>query len=48
MAASVLANGTGPLIAGSETVVASVIDPEWLSTAASALGPSSHGTENTM
>ena len=48
MAASVLARGTGPRMTGSDTVVASVIVPEWPITAANAVGPSSHGTENTM
>ena len=33
---------------GSDTVVASVIVPEWPIMAASAVGPSSQGTENTM
>jgi hypothetical protein len=33
---------------GSDTVVASVIVAVWPITAANAVGPSSHGTENTM
>jgi hypothetical protein len=48
MAPNVLASGTGPRMTGSDTVVASVIVPEWPITAASAVGPSSQGTENTM
>ena len=48
MAASDLASGTGPRMTGSDTVVASVIVPECPIMAASAVGPSSHGTENTM
>jgi hypothetical protein len=48
MAARVLASGTGPRITGSDTVVASVIVPEWPITAASVVSPSSHGTEKTM
>jgi hypothetical protein len=48
MTASVLATGTGPRMTGSDTMVASVMVPEWPITAASAVGPSSHGTEKTM
>ena len=48
MAPNVLASGTGPRMTGSDTVVASVIVPEWPIMAASAVGPSSQGTENTM
>ena len=45
---SVLASGTGPRTTASATVVASVMSPECSITAASAVGPSNHGTENTM
>ncbi len=48
MAARDFARGTGPRMTGSDTVVASVMAPEWPITAARAVGPSSHGTENTM
>jgi hypothetical protein len=42
-----LASGTGPRSAASEIVVANVISPERSITAASAVGPSSQGVENT-
>ena len=41
------ANCTGPRTTGSDTVVASVIDPESPITEASAVGPSSHGDAKT-
>ena len=47
MAARALATGTGPRTATSVTVVARVIWPEASMTAASAVGPSSHGTVKT-
>jgi hypothetical protein len=46
-AANTFANGTGPRKATSETVVAMSIAPERSTTLASAVGPSSHGVENT-
>ena len=48
MAASDLASGTGPRMRGSDTVVARVMVPELPITVASAVGPSSHGTEKIM
>jgi hypothetical protein len=42
-----LAAGTGPRSAGSEIVVAIAISPERWIAAARAVGPSSHGVENT-
>ena len=41
------ANCTGPRTTGSDTVVASVIDPESPITEASAVGPSNHGDAKT-
>ena len=46
-AAIALASATGPRTTGSATVVASVMDPDEPVTAASAVGPSSHGMSNT-
>jgi hypothetical protein len=45
--ASAFASGTGPRSAASEIVVAHVNLPVRSITAASAVGPSSHGVENT-
>jgi hypothetical protein len=47
IAASILANGTGPLSVASETVVASPISPERSIMLASAVGPSSQGVWKT-
>ena len=47
MAANDFASGTGPRTTGRHTVVASVMVPECSIIAARAVGPSSHGTENT-
>ena len=47
MAAIAFASGTGPRTTGSDTVVASVIEPESPITEASAVGPSSHGDAKT-
>ncbi len=47
MAPSVFATGTGPRTTASATVVASVIPAECSIVAASAVGPSSHGTSKT-
>ena len=44
---SAFASGTGPRSDASEIVVANVISPERSITAASAVGPSSQGVENT-
>jgi hypothetical protein len=44
MAPSAFATGTGPRTTASVTVVARVILPECSIVAASAVGPSSHGT----
>src|SRR5262249_35742233 len=46
-AAIVLASGTGPRTTGRATVVARVMDPDAPATAASAVGPSNHGTAKT-
>ncbi len=43
MAVIALASCTGPRTTGNDTVVARVIDPESPTTAARAVGPSSHG-----
>ena len=47
MLANVLARGSGPRATGKDTVVAGVIAADLPVTAVSAVGPSSHGTENT-
>ena len=48
MAPNDFATDTGPRTTVRATVVARVISPECSTIAASAVGPSSHGTENTM
>src|SRR5215211_2947129 len=45
MAAKLFASATGPRTTGKATVVAKAICPVRLSTAANAVGPSSHGRE---